>query len=98
MYKYKDIYTIDFRNIKYYLEVHTIIKEALDFPDYYGENWDAFLDAFRTVGVPDRIIITGESTVPKDLLPELKRMHSTLDYIRAELSGFGQTFSYEIKD
>ena len=37
-------YTIDFRNVKYYVETHQIIKKALDFPDYYGENWGAFWD------------------------------------------------------
>jgi RNAse (barnase) inhibitor barstar len=37
-------YTIDFRGIQYYAEVHWTIKDAIDFPDYYGENWDAFWD------------------------------------------------------
>lgn len=76
-------------------ELHKRIKTALDFPDHYGENWDAFLDAFRTVGVPDRIIIIGESGIPKELLPHLERMHNTLEYMRVELSDFGQVFSYE---
>jgi len=44
MYEYRDPYIIDFTNVKYYLQVHEIIKEALDFPDYYGKNWDAFWD------------------------------------------------------
>ena len=44
MYQYKDLYTIDFTNVQYYLEMHLVIKEALDFPDYYGCNWDAFWD------------------------------------------------------
>lgn len=44
MYEYKEIYTIDFTDIKHYLDVHIKIKEALDFPDYYGCNWSAFWD------------------------------------------------------
>ena len=44
MYQYKDLYTIDFRDVQNYAEVHLIIREALGFPDYYGCNWDAFWD------------------------------------------------------
>ena len=44
MYKYKDLYTIDFTDVNYYLEMHAVIWKALDFPDYYGCNWDAFWD------------------------------------------------------
>ena len=44
MYQHKDLYVIDFSRVNYYLEMHQIIKEALDFPDYYGCNWDAFWD------------------------------------------------------
>ena len=42
-------YTVDFRNVKYYLEMHKVIKEALDFPDYYGEHWDAFWDCITDI-------------------------------------------------
>ena len=44
MYEYRDPYIIDFTGVKYYLQIHEIIKEALDFPDYYGKNRDAFRD------------------------------------------------------
>ncbi len=44
MYAYKDPYILDFRRVKSYDEVHKIIREAFDFPDYYGENWSAFWD------------------------------------------------------
>ncbi len=44
MYEYRAPYIIDFTGVKYYLQIHEIIKEALDFPDYYGKNWDAFWD------------------------------------------------------
>ena len=89
---------LDFSNCKTYMDFHSIIKETFSFPDYYGENWDAFLDAFRTVGVPAKIIIRGEHDIPKELMPQVERMHNTLDYMRAELSAFGQVFSYEITD
>ena len=89
---------LDLTGCRYLGEIHQRVKKAFSFPDYYGENWDAFLDAFRTVGVPDKIIITGERTVPKDFWPELQKMHNTLDYMRTELFSFGQVFSYEIRD
>ena len=44
MYAYKNPYILDFRHVKSYDEVHKIIREAFDFPDYYGENWSAFWD------------------------------------------------------
>ena len=44
MYEHKEKYTIDFTDVKNFLEMHFVIKEALDFPDYYGANWDAFWD------------------------------------------------------
>ena len=60
MYEYRDPYIIDFTEVKHYLQVHEIIKEALDFPDYYGKNWDAFWDCLTDmVGRPVHIEIRG---------------------------------------
>ena len=44
MYQYKDKYIIDFTNVKTYLEMHFVIREALEFPHHYGCNWSAFWD------------------------------------------------------
>ncbi len=44
MYQFKEIYTLDFSKVNYLGEVHQIIKDELDFPDYYGENEDALWD------------------------------------------------------
>ena len=60
MYQYKEKYTIDFTNVTNYLEMHLVIREALDFPDYYGCNWDAFWDCLTNmVGRPVNIEIVG---------------------------------------
>ena len=44
MYQYKELYILDFSQVKYYLEIHSIIKRELDFPEYYGENMSALWD------------------------------------------------------
>ena len=60
MYQYKEKYTIDLTNVTNYLEMHLVIREALDFPDYYGCNWDAFWDCLTNmVGRPVNIEIVG---------------------------------------
>ena len=37
-------YVVDFTDVNYYLEMHAVIMYSLEFPDYYGCNWDAFWD------------------------------------------------------
>lgn len=60
MYQFKELYTIDFTNVVSYFDMHRIIKEALDFPDYYGNNWDALWDCLTDmVGRPINIEIIG---------------------------------------
>ena len=53
-------YTIDFTGVNYYLEMHAVIWHSLDFPDYYGCNWDAFWDCLNDMyGDPMHIEIIG---------------------------------------
>ena len=60
MYEHKEKYTIDFTNVKNFLEMHFVIKEALDFPDYYGCNWSALWDCLTDMyGGPIYIEILG---------------------------------------
>ena len=56
----KKKYTIDFRNVKHYPEVHKEIQRALEFPYYYGCNWSAFWDCLTDMyGDPIHIEILG---------------------------------------
>ena len=62
----KEKYTIDFTNVKYYLEMHGVIWHALAFPDYYGCNWDAFWDCLTDMyGDPIHIEIIGLEVIER---------------------------------
>ena len=60
MYQFKEKYIINFTKVEHYLEMHHIIRQALDWPDYYGCNWDAFWDCLTNMlGRPVHIEIIG---------------------------------------
>lgn len=77
MYAYKDKYTLDFSNVQCYNEIHRIIKEELELPSYYGENWDALWDCLTDMvgdGAPINIEIIGAEVLEQ-------KFHGTLDVI-----------------
>ncbi len=66
MYQYKELYTLDFSNVNYFFEFHSIIKEELDFPDYYGCNWSAFWDCLTDmVDDPVHIEVIGLDNIER---------------------------------
>ena len=66
MYQFKETYTIDFTNVQSYLEMHFAIRNALDFPDYYGCNWDAFWDCLTDMpGRPIHIVVIGLDVIER---------------------------------
>nr|WP_286167143.1 barstar family protein [Clostridium sp. D33t1_170424_F3] len=76
---------------KYLGEIHQRIKKAFDFPDFYGENWSAFMDLLWTECDANRIIVLGEHTVPKELEPSVKMINEILQELkdfRAEFNDF----------
>ena len=93
-----DIVVLDLADCKYIGEVHQRIKETFDFPDYYGENWHAFKDAFITVGVPDKIEIKGVTSIPSRLKGEIDKMLDTLESMKQELLSYGLDFNFELID
>ena len=55
-----DKYIVDFSKVKYYIEIHEVLKRELDFPDYYGGNTDALWDCLTDMlGDPSHIEIFG---------------------------------------
>ncbi|MBR5534511.1 MAG: barstar family protein [Ruminiclostridium sp.] len=94
----KHIVHLDLTGCEYVGEVHQRIKTAFGFPDYYGENWHAFRDAFITVGLPEKIVIHGENSLPAALMETVAEMHRTLDEIKQEVDGYGWLFTYEVTE
>ena len=79
MYQYKELYTIDFTNVQHYLEMHFVIRKALDWPDYYGCNWDAFWDCLTNmVGRPVHIEIIGLDVIERKFDDAARIMIETL--------------------
>ena len=75
----KEKYTIDFTNVKYYLEMHGVIWHALEFPDYYGCNWDAFWDCLTDMyGDPIHIEILGLDVIEQKFDDAAEKMISIL--------------------
>ena len=79
MYQFKELYTLDFSKVNYINEVHQIIKDELDFPDYYGMNWDAFWDCLTDmVGDPIHIELVGMERVQNKFPRHAQIMLETL--------------------
>ncbi|HWO97346.1 MAG TPA: barstar family protein [Bacillus sp. (in: firmicutes)] len=72
----ESIVTIDVTNIKTANELHLLLKEKLEFPDFYGENWDAFWDAITglVAPLPNKVIFHGWSELEKNLPSDAKIM------------------------
>ena len=69
----------DFTNVKDYLEMHFVIRDALDWPDYYGCNWDAFWDCLTDmIGRPIHIEILGLDVIERRFDDAAKMMVDTL--------------------
>ena len=88
-------YTIDFRNVKHFLEMHKIIQESLEFPDYYGCNWSAFWDCLTDMyGDSIYIEIIGLEVVEKKFDDSANKM---IDILKRFKHFSNDLFSEDIK-
>ena len=88
---------LDLTGCKYYREFHERIKKALDFPDYYGANWDAFWDCLTVDCSKQFVTVLGAGTVNKDLKPAVEKMIYYFEKHKKEWQGYEDFyFDYEI--
>lgn len=65
-----EVLALDVSNIKTAEDFHQYLKLKLEFPEFYGMNWDAFWDAITgLVELPENIVIIGWNELVK-LIPE----------------------------
>lgn len=93
-----EIVTLDLTDCKYVGELHQRIKEVFHFPDYYGENWDAFYDLMCTDSKAEKVIIRGITDAPKIIKQAVDEMVDTLRDVQTHHKRFGKVLSYEIEN
>ena len=72
-------YRVDFREVKYYMEIHEVLKRDLDFPDYYGGDLDALWDCLTDMlGGINYIEIYGFDVIKKKYPEESKEIYAIL--------------------
>jgi RNAse (barnase) inhibitor barstar len=73
---------IDLTNISSSEDLHTALKEALEFPSFYGMNWNAFWDAITgLIEMPETLRLKGWAVFSQRLPDEAQYLSSCLDYL-----------------
>ena len=93
----KKTVTLDLTGCKSLGEIHQRIKKTFDFPDCYGENWDAFWDFLLTECDANKIEVLGEDTVSKELEPSIEMINEILQELKEHRAKYGEVVEIEIK-
>ncbi|MBE6562616.1 MAG: hypothetical protein E7660_02645 [Ruminococcaceae bacterium] len=87
---------LDLTGCKYWHELHKRIKKTLEFPDYYGENLDAFWDCINRDCDVDFLTVVGSSTVASELKPTVDSILGMLEENKQFWKDTECPFNYEI--
>lgn len=91
----KKIIEIDFNSIQSSEELHALLKEKLDFPDFYGMNWNAFWDSITgLVELPEKLVLIGWNNMIKNLQEDAKIMKYYLDEYKEKTNYIKCTFEF----
>ena len=91
------IITLDLTGCKYLGEIHQRIKKTFDFPDFYGENWDAFWDLLRSECDADKVMVVGGDSVSKELSTSVQTMKGILEEFQELCDKDGDPVEIEIR-
>lgn len=82
------VYIIDFSSMTKKEEIQLIIKNSLDFPEYYGKTWISFSCCFHDI--IDRsihVVVIGKTMLRKNYKKEYKRLNKILKYFSENFNG-----------
>ena len=74
-----EIIELDLTGCTHQIDIQKRIKEAFDFPDWYGHNWDAFWDLLWSDVDADKVILKGIHSLPASLDKPLAILFEILD-------------------
>jgi len=78
--KYNEIVQLDLNDIESGRDFQMLLKNKMNFPDFYGLNWDAFWDAITGLGKLPRVIeITGWERMTNKLPNDAQMFNKLLD-------------------
>ncbi len=89
---------LDLAGCQYVGQLHQRIKEAFDFPDFYGENWDAFYDLASMDSPANKVIICGVAEMSAGLSNQLSRLIAALERVKKHRARFSETYEFEVRD
>jgi len=86
-----EVIKVDFSKCKYYDDLHKVLKETFNFPDYYGENipalWDCITEVLVYSGKREILVeVYGTRSIPKELNKVMKSILEIFDDVHEECS------------
>lgn len=92
----KDELTVDLNDVSSSLELQNRLMTSLDFPGWYGRNWDAFWDAITgLVDMPHRLRFVGWTDFADRHPRDAKQLRECLARMRAELPIHAAVVAYD---
>ncbi len=86
---------IDLSSVKASSQLHSILRNALSFPDWYGQNWDAFWDAITNlVEMPIKLELVGWSVFSEHLPRDARLMRQCLTNMTIEYPDLAPEVNY----
>ena len=90
------IATLDFSGCQYLNELHERMQVALEFPDYYGKNLDAFWDCINRDCDIDFVTIKGCADITAELKSTVEKILTLFEKNKQYWANSDCPFDYEV--